>query len=1034
MKLVKFIKNKCQPRTFLLAMFWIASSSLGLAQDATITGVVNDNTGQPLPGANVVVKGTTNGTQTDFDGNFTLNAPSNGTISVSYLGFVTQEVAISNKSTFTIILAEDASQLDEVVVIGYGSQKKSDLTGAVASVSSKDIENLTFNDPAQALQGRMAGVSVQSQGGAPGANSVIAIRGTGTLSDQGPLFVIDGVITGNMNSINPQDIENISVLKDASSTAIYGSRAANGVVIVTTKKGRKGELSIDFDTSYGVNQIIKELDWANARQYADIVNRADDNDGNSRQPANDTEFNPNNTSNLYKESIRTSSVKNIGFRISGGGKNTLFNLSLNRFENEGIIKYSDFERTTARINASFTKGKFKLDNTIGLTRTINNPNPYFNKERNLLPTIRLKDDNGDWNSSDLPDGDALGAFYGPGTIINELGAAALEDRTRTRNSVLGNIAASYEITEGLTYKLNLGLDFFQDNNYTFTPDDQLFKDGGLKNFSELRETNTNFISTLLEHTLNYKKVFNKHSVDLLGGYTQQENNTRFLGAIARRLPSNEVRVASAAGEIENTPSRDLTSTIQSYFGRLNYTFDNRYLLTATIRRDGSSLFKDDLRWGTFPSMALGWNISNEKFMENVTAITNIKFRASYGEIGSNNVDIYSFNPELNLFSEYVLGVNQTRVPGVSITKGVNPSIFWETTKTTDIGLDFSALNNKLNITVDYFIKKSEDVIIPIRLPIYTGFDNEIPFNLAGIENKGFEFLASYADQIGDVSFNVSANFSTLNNVVTDLGGRSPIKQGSFTSNSLNSTQTDVGQPIGSFFGYVVDGIYISDAEAIAANDGPGNPTAGDLKFKDIAGPNGSGPDGVIDVNDQTYLGSPIPDFEYGFNLGANYNGFDLSLFFNGVSGNSILNGTKYRGYFDTDGNYFADALNAWTPTNTNTSIPKNTKADNGNNRRMSSFYIENGAYFRLRNAQIGYSIPNNILEKIKFDKIRLYVSATNLFTITKYTGYYPEVGRNGRGGTNGGAGTVGTKIFNTGVDEGSYPTPKTFQLGLQVSF
>ncbi len=1027
--LMKLIKKKRQYHIWSLLLLWLVGTAFVQAQSQTVTGTTSDSNG-PLPGVNVVVKGTTNGTTSDFDGNFTINnVPDGATLVFSYLGYKTQEAQVSG-GTVSITMEEDAEYLDEVVVVGYGSQKKSDLTGAIATVSSKSIENLTFNDPAQALQGRMAGVSVQAQGGAPGANSVIAIRGTGTLSDQGPLFVIDGVITGDMNSINPQDIENISVLKDASSTAIYGSRAANGVVIVTTKKGRKGALSIDLDTSYGINQIINELDWANARQYADIVNSGDDNDGSSRLPANDAQFNPNNTSNLYKESIRTSSVKNIGLRVSGGGENTVYSLSLNRFENEGIIKYSDFERTTARANASFTKGRFKLDNTIGLTRTVNNPNPYFNKERNLIPTIRLKDDDADWSSSDLADGDALGSFYGPGTIINELGAAALEDRTRTRNSVLGNLAASYEIFDGLTYKLNLGLDYYQDNNYTFTPEDQLFKDGGIKNFSEIRETNTNFISTLVEHTLNYKKVFGKHSVDVLGGYTEQENNTRFLGVVARRLSDNSARVASQAGEIENTPSEDLTSTIQSYFGRLNYTFDNRYLLTATVRRDGSSLFRDGLRWGTFPSFAIGWNLSNEKFMEDVTAITNIKFRASYGEIGSNNVDVYSFNQELNVFSEYVLGTgDQGRVSGVSITKGVNPEIFWETTKTTDIGLDFSAFKNKLNITMDYFVKKSEDVIVPIRLPIYTGFDNDIPFNFASVENRGFEFLASYADQLSeDFSFSASVNFSTLDNKVTDIGGRSPIFQGSFTSNSLNSTKTDVGQPIGSFFGYVVDGIYQSDEEAAAANDGPGNPTAGDFKFKDLDN------DGDIDEDDRTYLGSPIPDFEYGINLAANYKDFDLSLFFNGVSGNSILNGTKYRGYFDTDGNYFADALNAWTPTNTGASIPKNTQEDNGQNRRMSSFYVENGAYFRLRNAQVGYSLPDDVLERIKLKKIRLYVSATNLFTITDYTGYYPEVGRNNRGGTSSNPGDVGTKIFNTGVDEGSYPTPRTYQLGLQVSF
>ncbi len=1011
----RFLKNA----SMLLLLF----TAIGMQQlnAQTIKGSVVDESDVTLPGVNISVKGTTTGASTDFDGNFIIKAKSGDVLIASYLGYKTKEYTVGLEKTIKITLVPSAESLNEIVIVGYGSQKRKDLTGAVSTVGSKDIENLTFSDPAQALQGRMAGVNVQSQGGAPGSSSLITIRGIGTLSDAGPLFVIDGVITGNMNSINPQDIASISVLKDASSTAIYGSRAANGVVIIATKKGKSGKLTIDLDTSIGFNKIINTIDWANARQYADIVNRSDDNDGRMRSPANDTQFNPNNTSNLYDESIRTSIVKNTNIRLAGGSENFLYSLSLNQFDNEGIVKYSDFERSTVRANGSFTKGKFKLDNTIGLTRTINNPNPYFNKERNLIPTIRLRDDEGNFSSSDIAPGSALASYYGPGTIINELGIAALQDRTVTRNTILGNISASYEILEGLTYKLNLGLESYADNNYEFTPDDQIFKDGNVKQFSELRETNTNYLSTLVEHTLNYKQTFGKHSLDLLAGYTQQDNNSRQLGIVARKFPSNDVRIASAAEELESAPSFDRTSTIQSYFGRVNYSFDDRYLITATLRRDGSSLFRENLRWGTFPSMALAWNVSNEEFMKDIEAISDVKFRVSYGEIGSNNVDVYAIDPELNLFSEYVLGDNPTRVPGYSITKGVNPNIFWETTKTLDIGLDFRALDSKLNVTMDYFVKKSEDILVNIQLPLYTGFENAIPFNAASVENKGFEFVASYADAIGDdFTFNVSANMSFLDNNVTDLGGSTPIRQGSFTSNSLNATKTDVGQPIGSFFGYVADGIYQTDAEAAAANDAAGSPVAGDIRFKDVDG------DGDVDVDDQTYLGSPIPTFEYGFNLGANYKQFDISLLFNGVSGNSILNGTKYRGYFDVEGNYFADALNAWTPTNTNTNVPRNTKSDNGNNRRMSSFYVEDGAYFRLRNAQIGYNLSESVLDKIKVSKLRLYLTATNLFTITDYTGYYPEVGRNGRGGSR--------KIFNAGVDEGSYPTPRTYQLGLQVSF
>ncbi len=1005
-----------------LLLLFFAIVNMQSANAQTISGTVVDESGIGIPGVNILVKGTSTGAVTDFDGNFSIAAKSGDVLVASYIGYATQEVTVGSQSNVNITLQQDLESLDEVVIVGYGTQKKSDLTGAVGTVSGKDIDNFTFTDASQALQGRVAGVSVQSTGGAPGSGANIVIRGASTFTDIGPLFVIDGMITGSMTSVNPSDIESVSVLKDASALAIYGSRAANGVVIITTKKGTRGKINIELDASYGVQNIINTIDWANARQYADIVNRARDNDGQARFPANDTQFDPNYSSDLYGESTRSAAIQNVNFRLSGGGENTLYSLSFNDYDEEGVIKFSDFKRTTVRANGSFSKGKFKLESTIGLTRTVNNPNPYFNRERNLIPTIRLFNDAGEWSADDRADrgitGIALGAFYGPGTITNELGFAALEDRTATRNTVLGNVIGSFEILDGLTAKVNLGIESFSNNNFRFSPDEQVIFDGSNRAFSELSETNTNFLSTLVETTLNYKKTFDKHTIDLVAGATEQINNTRNLGANAINFPNNEVRVASA-GEIQSVGSADNTSVIQSYFGRLNYTFDDRYVITATLRRDGSSLFRDGLRWGSFPSGAIAWNLSNESFMEDFDALTNIKIRAGYGEIGSNNVPIYSTDPVLNLFSDYVF--NNTRVNGYAITNSVNPFITWETTKTTNIGLEFNALSNKLNVTMDYYIKETEDILVATPFSFITGTGNAVPANNGSIENKGFEFLANYRDQIGDLRFGATVNFSTLKNEVTSIGDGAAIRQGSFTSNTINSTRTDVGQPIGSFYGYLTDGIYQTDAEATAANDQPGNPRAGDLRFKDVDG------DGDIDEDDQVYLGSGIPTFEYGINLTAEYKNFDLSLFFNGVSGNKLLNGTKYRGYFDFNGNYFADALNAWTPSNTNTNIPRNTQADPGFNRRMSDFYLENGGFFRLRNAQIGYSIPDNILEKIKLEKVRFYLTAINLFTITDYTGYYPEVGRNGRGAN-------GRSILNTGVDEGSYPTPRTFQLGVQVSF
>ncbi|WP_139955939.1 SusC/RagA family TonB-linked outer membrane protein [Flavicella sediminum] len=1021
------MKKKLQLKLFskgsmILLFFMVLTLPKLQAQQTTIKGVVTDESNQPLPGANLVIKGTQTGTQTDFDGNFSVTANKNAILIVSYVGYENKEVVITGKSGLKIQLAPTSNLMDEVVIVGYGSQKKSDLTGSIASIDSKDIDKYTYNDASQALQGKMAGVNVQAQGGAPGAGSVITIRGTGTFSNAGPLFIIDGMITGNMNTVNPGDIANVSVLKDASATAIYGSRAANGVVIITTKKGKKGKVTIDLDTSYGVQKAINQVDWADATQYATIVNRANDADGVPRYPANDSQFDPNYSSNLYDDSFRTASVRNTNLRFSGGGENSVYSLSLNQFEQEGIIKFSDFERTTVRLNAGLDKGKFKMESTIGLTRTVNSPNTFFNQERNLLPTIRLKDENGNWNSDDREARGittAYGAFYGPGTIRNELGYAALIKNKIKQHTVLGNISASYEILDGLTYKLNLGLETSSRNNFRFSPDNQLIYNGGNSATSELSESNTNSLNTLVENTLNYKKSFGKHTIDFIAGFTDQKNNSRSLGINAINA-INGISVAGAfdSKKLQGAPSVDITSGIQSYFGRLNYNYNDKYLLTASMRRDGSSVFREPLRFGKFPSFALGWNLSNEDFMEDFNALTNIKLRGGYGQVGSNNVPAYQIIPTINLFSTYILGDDQNRTAGYAITRGVNTDVFWETTTTTNLGLEFNALNSKLSVTMDYFIKDSEDILVNVQRPFYIGTSNTVPENRGDIRNKGFEFLATYRDQIGDLNFSVTGNFSTLDNVVKSLGGQAPIIGGGFTSNGLRGTRTEIGQPIGSFYGYVTDGIYQTDAEATAANDQEGNPKAGDLKFKDFDG-NG------LDPDDRRFLGSAIPNFEYGININADYKNFDLSLFFNGVSGNKILNSTIYRGYFDFNGNYLADAANAWTPSNTNTNVPRNTQVDPGFNRRMSDFYLESGAYFRLRNAQIGYTIPDTIIDKIKIEKIRFYLSGTNLFTLNSYSGYYPEVGTNGRGGTS---------LFNRGVDEGNYPTPRTFQLGLQVSF
>jgi len=811
MRFKKLNSKKWRKARLLSALFWLLPIALVFAQDVSLSGVVSDNQGLPLAGANVIVKGTTNGTQTDFDGNYTLSADNDATIVFSYIGFTTQEVAVNGRTTIDVALVEDASQLEEVVVIGYGTQKKSDLTGAIGQVDGDELGKFSSPNATQSLQGRVAGVQIDNNGGSPGAEAFVTIRGSGTLSDAQPLYVIDGLLTNGIQNLNPADIENISVLKDASAAAIYGQRAANGVIIVTTKRGKPGKIAIDLDISAGFDEIINQLDFANARQYADIRNMSNDNDGQARAPANDTQFNPNIDTDIQDETLRSGALWNANLRVSGGSENATYSVSANRLAQKGILKADEFERSGLRVGTTFNKGRFKLEQNLNLTQTIRRPNLFFNDERDHIPTAPIYTGNpvfdGGYAGTATADG-SLG-FHGVEDVINSLGLAQLTERVITTNSVQGNIIASYELFDGFTYKLNAGIDYAATNNFTYTPTYLFAKANNAQNpNNELNERNTNFLSTLVENTLNYNKDFGKHTLGLLAGYTEQRTNVRFLQIDAQNFPSNEIRVASAAANLQAAPSEESISALRSYIGRVNYSFDSRYSFTSTFRRDGSSLFASDLRWGNFLSFAGAWNIINESFMEDQNIFDALKIRASYGELGSSNIDAYSIAPVLNTNSSIIDG-GGNRITGFAQTAGINPLLQWETTTSTNIGADMAFLDNKLQITMDYFKKESADILVSLPPSNFLGFGNDVPANAATIENKGFEFLASYNTSISeDFNIGISANFTTLDNVVTSLGnGVAPIRGGDFTSNGDRPiTRPEPGQPIGVLHGLKFLGI------------------------------------------------------------------------------------------------------------------------------------------------------------------------------------------------------------------------------------
>lgn len=996
-----------------LSLFFINSVH---AQDITVQGKVADEVGEAIPGVTIMVKGTGNGTVTDMNGNYSLSGVDpDGTLVFTFIGYKSQDVPVNNRSTVDVELESDVKALEEVVVVGYGTQKKANVTGAVGSIKTENIANLTTGNASALLQGKVAGVRVESSGGAPGAGTNIIIRGTGTLGGGEPLFVIDGNITGSMSSLNPNDIESIEVLKDAAAAAIYGNRAANGVVIITTKRGKSGETQVNLSTKFGMQAPTRTLDFLNARQYADYRNMVNDNDNQPRALPNDTEFDPSIDTDWQDLYLNPAPIQEYNLSLSGGNENATFFISGGYLNQDGIVVDSDFQRYNFRANSTFTKGRFKLEESLSVSRTVNNPNNYFGRERAEIPTIPVYDENNDGGFAGVKP-----AYHGLARGINWYGLGILNDNSYTTDGILGNISGAYEIIDGLTYKLNLGIDYSVYHAYNFTPtfffstSQEAFND-----VADLNESVTRGLSTLVENTLNYNKGFGKHNIDLLGGYTQQIFQSRNIGAQTTDFPTNDLRVIQAANVIVNAYGGLQENALQSVFGRINYDYDGRYLFSATVRRDGSSRFTQENRYGTFPSVSAGWRISEESFFPE-GIIYDLKVRGSYGELGAQNVGNYVTVSGLNIYTDYFFagGVQ----PGVAQTVFANPNIVWETTKTSDLGADISFLQGKVFLTVDYFNKVSEDILTNLPIPVYGGVGRSIVKNAASIQNKGLEFSGTFnqAAKGNGFGYSVTANFSTIQNKVLALGeGVSPISGGGFTQESILATRTDVGYPLGSFYGHVVEGIYQSQEEIDA--DGRRNTQPGDFKFKDLNG------DGVIDNEDRTYLGSPIPDFTYGMIFNGTYRNFDLSLFWQGVHGNEIWNGRKFSHIFDFGGNYITDVLDAWTPTNTNTTIPRATEIDPANNRRASSFYVEDGSYLRLRSMQLGYSLPSAVAERARLGRARIYLSGQNLLTFTKYTGYDPEIGMNSNP-------NMARGLFGAGVDAEAYPQARSVFFGIDLSF
>jgi TonB-linked SusC/RagA family outer membrane protein len=858
-------------RTLLLVLSFFFSLS-GFTQALQVRGtVIAEDDGLPMIGVNVVLKGGQTGANTDLDGNYSLTATSgNDTLIFSYLGYVTQTIGINNRNIVDVILIEDIEILEDVVVVGYGTQRKSDLTGAVSSVRGADLTKIPSSSPVQALQGKVAGVQVTSTSGAPGADQVVRVRGTGTFNNSSPIYVVDGVILDDISFLNSADIQSMEVLKDASATAIYGSRGANGVILVTTKHGKAGgqvEPTVSFGAEYSSQVLAKKIELLDGREFAAYVNDITPGSYNNLDAVPNTD---------WQDLVFSSApIQNYHLSVAGSTEKSQYYLGFGYFNQQGIIDKSSYERFNLQLNNTYNLSEHvRMGNNLTFApytqqNTANATYAAYRAQPVVVPF------NADGTYGEVP---------GVGNPLSDIETTNdFEKGLRT----VGNLFAEVSFLRGFTFRSSFGADMGFQKNRRFTP--VYYVSPQQQNeINDLFVGNRENVTWLWENTLNYKKLIDKHSFDLLGGYTMQEASSEFLEASAINvlgvtenlwyLNADNINPTT----IKNGVDENLNYGIISYLFRANYAYNNKYLLTATFRRDGSSKFNIENRYSNFPSVAAGWNIANETFMEEVPAITNLKIRASWGQIGNekiNYLDQYAL--VLNQINA-VFGQNEILLPGSSYGKTGNPDLKWETTTQTDVGLEIGLLNNRISAELDYYSRTTDDILVELSTPGYFGNGEgvKVRYNAGSVLNRGFEFNVAYNEVVGAFKYRIGVLGSTIHNEVLSVGGNSGVDSVLFGGNLGNGqlvTRSSVGNPIGSFFGYQTDGIFQNEAE-LAAYPHESLAQVGDLRFVDQNG------DGLINSLDRVYLGSPIPDFVYGFSFEASFKGFDLSIDFQGTGG------------------------------------------------------------------------------------------------------------------------------------------------------
>ena len=1010
-------------RAMMLAMLLLACTIMYAQQ--TITGTVVDKTGEPVIGATVMEKGTSNGTVTDFDGNFSVKTEAGKTLVISYIGYLTQEVTA--KDGMQVTLQDDALALEEVVVTGYTTQRKADLTGAVSVVSVSELAKQNENNPIKAMQGRVPGMNICADG-SPSGTATVRIRGEGTMNNNDPLYIIDGVPTkAGMHELNGNDIESIQVLKDAASASIYGSRAANGVIIITTKKGKDGKIKIDFDASLAVQTYTNKMKVMNAKEFGQVMWQAYVNDGldpsrNGLGYNYDWSYDANGVPQLngitmskyldaagttpaadtdwFKETTRTGLIHQYNLSLSNGSDKGSSFFSLGYYKNKGIIKQSDFERFSARMNTEYKLLKIKDLNvvtvgehfTLNRTSEVQAPGGFLQNVLQFNPSLPVRTTNGD--------------YAGPvgGYPDRENPVARLDRNSDNRYTywrMFGDAYVDINPIKNLHFKTTFGLDYSQKKQRIFT---YPVTEGTVAN-------STNAVEPKQEHwtkwmwnaiaTYNLEK--GKHRGDVMVGMELNREDDEWFSVKAYDfavLNTDYMWPNAAVGETEAWGTGE-GYTLVSFFGKLNYTYDDKYMASFTLRRDGSSRFGKNNRYGTFPSVSVGWRINQENFLKNVTWMDNLKLRASWGQTGNQeipNVARYTvyesnygeagFGGQSYGTSYDIAGTNggQTLPSGFKRNKLGNDNLKWETTTQTNLGVDFGFFRNALYGSFEWYYKKTTDILVNMPGIAVMGEGSYQYINAGEVVNKGMEFNVGYRGEIGKVSYDVTANIGTYRNKVTKIP-ETLAANGTFGGNGVRSV---VGHPMWSQVGYVYDGLFKSQAEIDnhATQNGAG---LGRIRWKDLNG------DGVINEKDQTWIYSPVPDFTWGLNIYVQYKDFDLTMFWQGVQGVDVISDLKketdlWSGLNITNLNKGTRLLDAWTPTNMGSNIPAVSTMDNNNEKRVSSYFVENGSYAKLRTIQLGYNLPKSVIDKMHLSRLRLYLSAQNLLTIKSksFTGVDPE--------------------------------------------